>query len=69
MRRRLLIVLLSLTAIGGFVHGCASVACWHGHGRFGHHARMRRFEDHVAEVCLRAAERGAEARPAPPAKP
>ena len=49
-RRKVLVGLLSLGAIGGFASGIASMRC---------HARMRRaaFEDRVADVCVRAAER------------
>jgi hypothetical protein len=47
MKRRILIVLLSLGTLGGFASGVASVAC---HRR--HHAQ---FERHVAKLCADAA--------------
>jgi hypothetical protein len=56
MKRRLLIVLLTLGTIGGFGSGIASVR-WHGH------ARRAAFERHVAKVCVDAARR-AKAAPA-----
>ena len=50
MRRKALMVLFALGAIGGF--GSAAFGCRH-------HASERReaFEAHIAEVCTRAAER------------
>jgi hypothetical protein len=51
IKRRILIVLLSLGAVGGFASGFAHMA--HAH-------RMHRaaFERHVADVCVEAAKRG-----------
>ncbi len=49
MKRRILIVLLGLGAVAGFAAGL---------GRLCHHGRDRAaFENHVADVCVRAAER------------
>lgn len=48
MKRRILIVLLAIGAIGGYAAGFASVAC---HA----HARHARFEQHVAKLCVDAA--------------
>ena len=56
MKRRLLIVLLTLGTIGGFGSGIASMRC---HGN----ARRAAFERHVANVCVDAARR-AKAAPA-----
>ena len=50
MRRKGLIVVLALGAVAGFASGL--VRC-HYHGT----AQRREFEDHLADVCLRAAER------------
>jgi hypothetical protein len=50
MRRKVLIVLLSLGAIGGFASGFAGL-----HRRA--HFRHERFEERVADVCTRSAER------------
>ena len=48
--RKLLIALLAVGAVSGFAHGFAHLgAC--------HHGRRAAFEDHVADVCLRAAQR------------
>ena len=54
MKRRLLIVLLTLGTIGGFGSGIASMR-WHAH------ARRAAFERHVAAVCVDAKRRAAEA--------
>jgi len=54
MKRRLLIVLLTLGTIGGFGSGIASMR-WHGH------ARRAAFERHVAKVCVDAARRAKDA--------
>ena len=56
MKRRILIVLLTLGTIGGFGSGIASMRC---HA----HARRAAFERHVAKVCVDAARR-AKAAPA-----
>ena len=50
MKRRALIFVLAAGSIAGFASGL--FGC-HYHGE----ARRRAFEDHVAEVCTRAAER------------
>jgi hypothetical protein len=54
IKRGALIALFSFGAIAGFGHGIASVAC---HAGSCHQSRRAAFEDHVAEVCTRAAER------------
>jgi hypothetical protein len=54
MKRAFLIVLFGLGTVGGFAHGFASLGrCANRH----HGERRMEFEDHVADVCLRAAER------------
>jgi hypothetical protein len=50
MRRRALILVLALGAIAGFASGL--YGC-HYHGV----ERRQAFEDHIADVCMRAAER------------
>ncbi len=50
MRRKALILILAMGAVGGFASGF--MGC--------HHRGMDKrqaFEDHVADVCMRAAER------------
>ena len=56
MKRAFLILFFGLGTVGGFAHGFASLA---GHcGSSGHcGSRRESFEDHVAEVCARAAQR------------
>ena len=54
IKRGALVVLLSLGAIGGFSHGFASMAC---HGSCAAQSRRDEFEDHIADVCTRAAQR------------
>jgi hypothetical protein len=54
IKRGALIALFSFGALAGFGHGIASVAC---HAGSCHQQRRAAFEDHVAEVCTRAAER------------
>ncbi|MBI5517638.1 MAG: hypothetical protein HY909_27960 [Deltaproteobacteria bacterium] len=61
MRRRILIVLLSLGVVGGFGSGIAHLAHCRGH----HRARREAFERHVAQVCTQAAL-DATRRGAPP---
>ncbi|HTA92104.1 MAG TPA: hypothetical protein VK745_21135 [Polyangiaceae bacterium] len=60
MRRKALIFVLALGAVAGFASGL-----------FGCHyrgmERRQAFEDHVADVCTRAAERVRDSRAAPPA--
>ncbi len=59
MRRKALIFVLALGAVAGFASGL-----------FGCHyrgmERRQAFEDHVADVCTRAAERARDGRPTPP---
>ena len=50
MRRKALILVLALGAIAGFASGM--YGC-HYHGL----ERRQAFEDHIADVCMRAAER------------
>jgi hypothetical protein len=54
MRRRILIGLLALGALGGFAAGFARL-CAHRHG--GWHGRHEAFERRVADVCAEAALR------------
>ena len=55
IKRGALVVLLSLGAIGGFSHGFAAMAqC---HGGCSAQSRHDQFEDHIADVCTRAAQR------------
>ena len=50
IKRGALIALFSFGAIAGFHHGMATVGSCH-------QSRRAAFEDHVAEVCTRAAQR------------
>ncbi|EYF01683.1 hypothetical protein [Chondromyces apiculatus] len=50
MRRKLMIVLLSVGTVGGFASGFSSMRCRA-------HARRAEFERHVASVCVDAARR------------
>jgi len=60
-KRAFLIVFFGLGTVGGFAHGFASL----GHcANSCRNARRASFEDHVAEVCTRAAERVADEREA-----
>ena len=55
IKRGVLVVLLSLGAIGGFSHGFARMAqC---HGSCSAESGRDQFEEHVADVCTRAAQR------------
>ncbi len=54
IKRGALIALFSFGTIAGFGSGIASVAC---HAGSCHQSRRAEFEDHVADVCTRAAER------------
>ncbi len=49
MRRRILMVLLALGAVGGYASGFA-------HMRACHRGREAAYERHVADVCLNAAK-------------
>lgn len=61
MKRGFLMVLLSLGAIGGFTHGFASLAhC----GSGGCSSHRDQFEEHIADVCTRAAQRQFDAQAA-----
>ena len=51
MKRRLLIVLLTLGTVGGYSAGFAGMRCRA-------HARQAAFEQHVAKVCIDAARDG-----------
>lgn len=61
MRRKMLIVLLSLGTVGGYAAGFASLGC-HQHRE----ARREAFERHIARVCLDAARDPAPRPPGPP---
>lgn len=50
MKRKLVIALLALGTVGGFASGFRSMRCHH-------QARREAFENHVADVCVRAAQR------------
>jgi hypothetical protein len=56
MKRAFLIFVFGLGTVGGFAHGFASL---HGRGACGggRYDRRAAFEDHIAEVCTRAANR------------
>jgi hypothetical protein len=58
MRRRALIFVLALGTVAGFASGV--FGCRY-HGM----ERRQAFEDHVADVCTRAAERARDGREAP----
>jgi hypothetical protein len=63
MNRKLLAGLLGLGVLFGFASGFRSL---HHDGRYfrhGHGWRHSAFEDHVAEVCTRAAEKVVRERP------
>ncbi len=53
IKRAFLVVLFSLGTIGGFAHGFAHV----GHCAQHHEARRQQFENRVADVCTRSAQR------------
>lgn len=53
MKRKLLIAVLALGTVGGFASGFRSLRCHH-------QSRRAAFENHVADVCVRAAERSQE---------
>lgn len=58
IRRKLLIGLLTVGTVGGYAAGFASLG-WHARGCAAQ--RRQRFEDRVAETCVRAARRVLEA--------
>ena len=66
MRRRFWIVLLSIGTVGGFAAGFARLHHYrhHGDGCSWHGEHHQQFEDRVADVCLRAAERKLREKPA-----
>jgi len=64
IKRAFFAVILSLGAIGGFTHGFASLA----HGGCGMQ-RREAFEDHVADICTRSAERVYRDHQGPPPPP
>ena len=69
IQRAFLVVLFSVGTVGGFAHGFASL----GRCAARHEAQREAFEQHVAEVCTRSAERvlrerGAEHDAAPRAE-
>jgi hypothetical protein len=55
MKRRILVVLLALGALGGYAAGFASLGHCNGH-------RRAAFERHVAKVCTEAAREAEGAR-------
>jgi len=59
IKRGILVVLLSLGAIGGFTHGFARMAQCHSSCGM---SRREQFEQHIADVCTRSAERVHEER-------
>ena len=64
MRRRFWIVLLSIGTVGGFAAGFARLHHYGHDGCSWHGDHHRQFEDHVADVCLRAAQRKMLEKPA-----
>jgi hypothetical protein len=62
MKRRLLMFVLAMGAVAGFASGLFGCR-YHGEGR------RQAFEDHVADVCTRAAERSHHAPDPRPATP
>jgi hypothetical protein len=50
MRRRIVIALLALGALGGFAAGIVSLGCRAAGGHHGWHGRRDRFEQHVAQI-------------------
>jgi len=64
MRRGLLIVLLSIGTVGGFAAGFARLHHCRQHGHGWHGERHQQFENHVADVCVSAAERKLREKPA-----
>jgi hypothetical protein len=55
MRRKMLIGLLALGAIGGFASGICSMSCRWGHrGSYGHSSYRSPMDQHVTQVCADA---------------
>ena len=74
MRRGITIFLLATGAVAGFTIGFARLhhgyghGWGHGHGRWGHDRVA--FENHIADICTRSAERVMEKnKPAPAPSP
>jgi hypothetical protein len=63
MKRAFLIFVFGLGTVGGFAHGFASLAGGHC-GSHWRNARRASYEDHMAEVCTRAAYRVSDEREA-----
>lgn len=69
MRRKFWIVLLSIGTVGGFAAGFARLHHYRHHGGDGcgwHGGQHQRFENRVADICVRAAERSLRERGAGP---
>ena len=64
MRRTLWIVLLGIGTVGGFAAGFARLHHHRHHGYGWHGERHQQFENHVADICVRAAERRLREKPA-----
>jgi hypothetical protein len=65
MRRKFWMVLLALGAVGGFAAGFAQLHHYRHHGGgCAWHGGRAEFESHVADVCLRAADRRLREKPA-----
>ena len=76
MGRRFLMFLLFIGVVVGFGSGIAHLCGWHrGYGAYGYgwHGGWREereaYENHLADVCARAAERTLRAHPAPAEPP
>lgn len=71
MKRGITIFLLATGAVAGFTIGFARLR--HGYGHWGHHGHWGHdrvaFENHVADVCTRSAERVMNERGKAPAAP
>lgn len=57
MRYRLLRGILWFGVVSGLLLGLFHSGCFGGRGWVSHEERHRQFEEHVADVCLRAATR------------
>lgn len=65
IKRGILVVLLSLGAIGGFTSGFAHMSACHGGGCSARGPSAHdQFEEHIADVCTRAAQRVQDERDA-----